>query len=226
MKNKIVLPKSTEDGTPYISYSQIKNWNDPKSFNLRVEGKLEYMMQYFLGDEFPDVGWGIFGTEVEEYILERKHVQNFDDSERKVLDTIKPLDIAQQEGYIKFDGFFLKLYIDDCTKDYMHIRDYKTASLNSSKKYYTPEYWQLDTYGMWVRQETGKLPDKAELVIIEREGNCFRGGGRGVLRVKDEVWYHDRELTEERQDTLRQNIIDTAHEISEYYKVYLKMLEC
>lgn len=219
----LLLPKKDDEGRPYISYSQIKNWNDMKSFNLKVPGKLEYILEYFFSEEFPDWGWGQFGTEVEEYICERKHQQNFTNSEREVLDSIEPLGVFQKEGWIDFDEFRLKLYIDDAVEDFSHIRDYKTASDNSRKKYYEPDYWQMDTYGMWVKQETGKLPDTAELVIIERTGNPFRGGGRSALKVGEKIWTHNRELTEERQKELEETVVNTAEEIASVYSTFLKL---
>lgn len=215
----LLLPKG------HLSYSQITSWNENKSFNLRVPGNLEYILGYFFGEEFPDWGWGQFGTEVEEYICEKKHIENFTNREREVLDSIVPLGTFQQEGFIEFDGFRVKLYIDDATEDLSHIRDYKTASDKSRQKYYQDDYWQLDTYGMWVKQQTGKLPEKAELVIIERTGNAFKGGGRSALQVGDQIWQHYRELTEERQEILREKIIKTAHEISNCYQTFLKLNE-
>lgn len=223
--SEILLPKS-RDGRQYLSYSQIKSWKSAKSFNLSIEGKLEYMLEYFFGEEFGDMGWAQFGTEVEEYITERKHADKFTDKEKETLDSITTLGVFQKEGWIHFDDFDVLLYIDDCTTDLSHIRDYKTASENSSKQYYKDDYWQMDVYGMFCKQETGKLPEKAEMVIIERAGNCFRGGGRGVLSVKDRVWYHDRELTEKRQMILKQDIKDVAYEISECYKMFLKLTGC
>ncbi|MCK5015696.1 MAG: PD-(D/E)XK nuclease family protein [Candidatus Peribacteraceae bacterium] len=224
--SKIVLPRTDKEGNYYISYSQIKNWNSDKSFNLKILGKMEYILEYFFKEDFGDMGWAQFGTEVEEFILERKHSGVFTSKEKEVLETITPLEVPQQEIRIEFDGFYLKGFMDDATKDFKHIRDYKTCSLNSSKQYYEDGYYQLDIYGMWVKQETGALPEKAEVVMVERAGSAFKWGGRKNLSVKEEVWNHDRELTEERQEYLRGYINKTALEISEVYKVFLKMKGC
>lgn len=223
MSNQLVLPRQDEEGNYYISYSQIKNWNADNSFNLKVLGKMEYILEYFFGEDFGDMGWAQFGQDVEEYITERTKADTFTDEEKATLETIQVLDEQQKKIKIQFDGFYLLGYIDDMAKDMMHIRDYKTASANSSKQYYKDDYYQLDIYGMWVKQETGKLPKKAEVVIVERGGNCFKGGGRSVLTVQNEVWYHERELTEKRQDYLREYITNTAKEISEVYGTFLKM---
>lgn len=216
----LLLPRTDKDGKPYISYSQVKAFNAAKSFNLGILGKYEYMLSYFFGEDFGDMGWAQFGQEVEDYICERKHKRKFTADERKVLDSIEPLGVFQQEIAIDFGDFYMLGYIDDISKDFMHIRDYKTCSLNSSKQYYEDDYYQLDIYAMWVLQETGKLPEKLEVCMIERAGNCFRGGGRKVLSVKENVWYHPRETSMERIEYLRKYIRDTANEISQHYKAY------
>lgn len=221
--SQLLLPKKDEEGNQYLSYSQIKNWNSLKSFNLSVLGKMEYILEYFFGEDFGDMGWAEFGQDVEDYITIKESANKFTDAEKKVMDSIKTLGVFQKEIEINFEDFYLKGFIDDMTEDFMHIRDYKSASDNSRKQYYKDDYWQLDVYGMWVKQEKGKLPEKADVVIVERAGNCFRGGGRKVLSVKNEVWYHDRELTEERQEILKNKILTTAQEISDAYKVFLKM---
>lgn len=250
---EIVLPKTLEDGTPYVSYSQIKNWNSLKSFNLKIPGNLEYIMEYFFGEKFGDIGWAEFGQDVENYICYRDFTEeqikeldtqvlinnkkygkdeklvsaslaSFTEEEKKVMNTIEPLGVFQQEAIIDFGRFKLLGFLDDMKpKMEEHIRDYKSASDNSRKQYYEDDYWQLDIYGMWVKQQTKKLPKKAEVVIVERAGNCFRGGGRNVLSVKGQVWYHDRELTMDRQKYLKEYIERTVQEISDCYKVFLKL---
>lgn len=252
MSKGIVLPKTLEDGTPYVSYSQIKNWNSLKSFNLKIPGNLEYIMEYFFGEKFGDMGWAEFGQDVENYICYRDFSEeqikeldaqvlannkkygkdeklisaslaSFTEEEKKIMNTIEPLGVFQQEAIIDFGRFKLLGYIDDMSKDITHIRDYKSASDNSRKQYYEDDYYQTDIYAMWVKQETKKLPEKTDVVIVERAGNCFRGGGRSVLSVKGQVWYHERQINVERQIYLKKYIEKTVKEISDCYKVFLKL---
>jgi uncharacterized Fe-S cluster protein YjdI len=225
LKSPLLLPRHDADGKPYVSFSQVKSWNSSKSFNLGVEGKLEYMLSYFFGEDFGDMGWAQFGQEVEDYICFRKFKEKFTAKERKVLDSIVPLGLFQQEVKIDFGDFYLLGYIDDATPDLTKLRDYKTCSLNSSKQYYKEDYYQLDIYAMWVLQETGKVPKELEVCMIERAGNCFRGGGRNVLSVKDEVWYHPRETSVERMEYLRHYIRATAMDISKHYKAFLTLTQ-
>ena len=257
MSKELLLPRfSKEKNCHYISYSQVGSWEDEKSFNLGVKGRLEYILAYFMGVKFPDQGWGVFGEdaenavcyrdyplveiqkldeEIKAYNIERpdraqrlisESLSSFDEREMKILKQIEPLGVFQQEGWINFDGFKVLLYIDDANADFSKLRDYKTASRNSGKKYEKPEYDQLDVYSLWVKQQFGHVPDDLEVCIIERAGNCFgMVERRDLLSVKNDVWYVDRETSTERLKTIEDRIVRVANEISEYYKVYLKIKE-
>lgn len=222
MKDKIELPR-IKDGKYYTSYSQINDWNAAKGFSTGLKGKQEFILKYFCGIDFPDTaGFAQFGNEVEDYILNRSNADKFTDEEKETLEKIQKLDVHQHEIMIPFDGFYVKGFIDDSTSDFAHIRDYKTASLNSSKKYYEGEYKQLDFYALGIRALTGVLPSKLEVCIIERNGNGFRGG-RDVMSVGKEIWYIDRKTDENRLKELEEYIIKTVHEISDYYKVFKQL---
>lgn len=218
------LPRSLE-GKPYISYSQYTNWRSKKSFNMGIEGRYEYMLNYMFDHTWADMGWAEFGNQVEDYICERRGAENFEEGELQLMDSITPLGVFQKQFLLEFDEFYLLGFIDDATEDFKHIRDYKTCSKNSSKKYYGDEYYQLDIYAMWVKQEFGYLPDTLEVCMIERTGNPFKGGGRSVLKVGENVWYHRRETTPERQQALKNDITKAAHEIAEFWTVYQKLLK-
>ena len=251
----LLLPRfSKKKDCHYISYSQVGSWEDEKSFNLGIKGRLEYILGYFFGVQFPDQGWGVFGEDAENAVCYRdyskeeiadldekikihniKHpnrpqrlvsdsLDSFDEREMSILKQITPLGTFQKEGWINFDGFKLLLYIDDATEDFKKLRDYKTASRNSGKKYELPEYKQLDVYSIWVEQEYDYIPDELEVCVIERAGNCYgMVERRDLLSVKKDVWYIDRKTSPERLQKIKDNIIKVANEISEYYKVYLKL---
>jgi hypothetical protein len=108
------------------------------------------------------------------------------------------------------------------TPDRTHIRDYKTASEKSCKKYYEDPYEQLDVYALAVQQETGKVPKKLEVCAIERTGNGFKGG-RNVLKVGENIWYIERKTSKERLAKLEDKIQQTVEEISFYYKIFKKL---
>jgi len=219
---KLLLPKTDENGVGLVSYSQVSLWEEVKSFNLSILGRYEYIRSKMLGEKYEDMGWGQFGNEVQEYIQERKHSDNFDQEEKAVLETIQPLDIYEEEFFIDFGTFKLLGYKDDVKKDYSLIRDYKTASENSKAKYYTDEYKQLDIYALDTYKKHSFIPE-LELCIIERTGNPFKGGGRDVLKVGKQVWWHKRETNLQRLNKIEQGIIKSVKEISDYYKVFLKI---
>jgi len=102
------------------------------------------------------------------------------------------------------------------------IRDYKTASDKSRAKYYEPTYKQLDIYALETLKSKGFIPE-LELCIIERTGNAFNGGGREALKVGKEIWWHTVKTDKTRLKKIEKGIRETVKEISEYYKVFLKM---
>lgn len=222
-KSEIVLPRFNEkEGTYYISYSQVTAWNAIKSFTLGIPGKEEYIRSYFLKEMHPEGGFATFGKDVEDYICSRDKAETFTNDEKAVLDSIKPLGTFQREFKIKRDGYYVLGYIDDANEDLTKIRDYKTASKASAKKYYTDEYEQLDIYAMAIKEEIGRCPDELEVCVIERSGNGFKGG-REALKVAGEVWYINRETSDDKMARISHNIERTVKEISEVYKVFLKL---
>lgn len=248
LEHDIVLPRQDKDGNYYISYSQYNLFTDKSSFNLSILGVHEYIQSYFMGRQFPDQGWGEFGTDVEDYIcysryskkelakVDKERAKNgekpldevfaaFDDREKAVLDKIEPLGEFQREIKVWiFPNVYIKGYIDDTIKSLMVLRDYKTASKRSGKKYEKPEYKQLDIYALYARQETGKLPEKLEVCIIERKGNCFNmENRRDLLKVGGGHWFVPRETSHERLDAIMEELRETVLKISSLYKTYLKL---
>lgn len=222
LENTIQLPRTTKGGKPRFSYSQYRLWKDKVSFNLNKEGWIEYICHYFLGYDWADAGWGEFGHDVEDYVTLRIKEQRFTEKEKFTMDKIKPLGNFQQEIEVDLGGFIFLSIIDDATEDFRRIRDYKTASENSSKQYRQDDYWQLDSYGLAIKKKFGFIPE-AEVCIIERKGNAMFGGGRKSLSVGEKIWYVPRLLTEDRLSFLEQDIIKTVHEVSEYYKIFRKI---
>ncbi len=218
------LPTKTKEGKPYISYSQFAKWKEEKSFNLGIEGKYEYIASYFLGKQFADKGWAQFGKEVEAYICNREFHFNFNDAEKQVLESIQPLGVFQQEIEVDFGDFVLYGFIDDCAPDYSKIVDIKTGSNSSRQKYYQNNYYQMDAYALWVRQKKGFIPE-AEVLIVERLGNCMLEGGRFALTVGTNIWTVKREITNERLDKLEGEIRAVALEIEKHYNTFLKIIQ-
>ena len=243
----IKLPKSYKgdkkefQGKPMVSWSQIETFIGTRGFNTGLPGMHEYMRKYFLGETYPDKGWGQFGNEAEAWItirdvdpktikdeklrkeLEGAH-KNFTAEEKAVLEKITPLGNFQHEAVIDFGDFVLLGYLDDATEDFLTIRDYKTKSEGTMKKLVTPKTYQLEVYGLYVQKMLGITPEKYEYCVIERLGGgpCMKGGGRDVLSVGERIWYLEKEVTPERLKETEKLIIDTVKQISAYYKTFLK----
>lgn len=219
----IQLPRKDKDGKYYVSYSQITAWNEAKGFDTGKSGKEEYIRKYFLYEKFVDnKGFAQFGKEVEAYITERKEGDKFTDEEKQTLETITPLGVFQHEFKLEYKDFYVLGYIDDCTPDFTAIRDYKTASEKSVKKYHEEAYNQLHVYALALKQQTGKLPKSAEVCAIERFGNGFKGG-RNVLTVGKQVWYIPKVLKPANLKQTDALIQQTVKEISNYYTVFTKL---
>lgn len=215
-------------GKPMISWSQVETWNSKTGFNTKKLGKYEYILKYFFGETFPDMGWGEFGNQVEDYICEKKGADNFTGAEKKVLDTIKPLGVFQREIVVDFNDFVLLGYIDDMTKPVKNVvkilRDYKTKSESSKKDLHKEDKLQIPLYVGGLRQEDLEV-ERAEYTIIERKGGreCMMGGGRSSLTVGDKVWTEEFNFTQDMIDEAFEKVKITAQEIAEHYEVFLEV---
>lgn len=219
------LPRKDENGVNYISYSQYSSFKSAKSYNLGLPGYQEYILSYFMGMRWEDSGYAQFGQDVEDYICEKKGSEKFSASERATLDKVQPLGVFQREVKLWLGSdVYLLGYIDDSLDDMSVIRDYKTGSLNSCKRYHTKEYEQLNLYSAYVKQETGKLPERAEVVAIERFGSCHGLiNRRDKLSVGNEIWPIDKTPTEEEVEKSMNSLLKVVFDISDYYKVFKKL---
>ena len=216
-------------GKPYLSWSQVESWRDKKGFNMgNHPGWLEYMVKYFFGHKFPDMGWGQFGHEVEDYICEKKGAEFFTDEERETLDKISPLGVFQREVILDFGEFVLLGYIDDHSPVEDNVVslmvDYKTKSENSKKDLHDGKKLQLDLYTEYLLRQ-GYDVKQVAYVIIERlgGGECMRGGGRGVLKVGKRIWHEEYTWSKETIQRALKIVEKTAQEISQCYEVFLSL---
>ena len=221
--NKTVLPRVNAEGKPRISYSQLKSWKSKTAFkpfeDKVLSGASGYILQYFLGYEHPWSNWDLyseFGLKVEKYICE-KVVDDLDEDEIRILDTIKPIGVFQEEVNVDFGDFVLTGYIDDCNEDRSILRDYKSASLSSAKQYSTNDYTQLDIYSLERYKETGLIP-KLEVVVIERKGYHKKP----PLKVSG-TFTIPRTTNAQRLLQVELEVIETVKEISDCYKLFLEI---
>lgn len=224
----LLLPSTDKDGRPRLSYSQVSSWGKDSSFNspiingktVKISGKEGYILEKFLNYQFPQSAmdaFAPFGQKVEDAICEQDF-KGFYANEIETLKRIKPIGVFQREFTIDFGDFTLLGFKDDCDEEETHLRDYKTASESSVQQYYGDDYYQLDIYALDTFKKFGRLPEKLEVVAIERKGNPFRGE---ELTVGKEIWTIDRETSEKRLEFVEDKIRKTASEISDAYKLYL-----
>lgn len=235
MAKKIILPRSREDGKPRISYSQITAWNEAEAFNkivrdgktYKLTGKQGYILNYFFGYEFPPSSmdcFAEFGKKVEDAIC-TKDFSGFSPEEEAVLRTITPIGNFQHLVELDFGDFCLEGFLDDTDAERNHLRDYKTASASSVKKYHSEDYEQLAVYALDLYRKTGHIPEKMEVVAIERKGSPFQAGGCNNLAVGENVWYIPITTDVKRLKALETKIIKTVNEISECYQLFLDLNE-
>ena len=211
-------------GMPVTSWSQVESWTATKGFNTGMAGKKEYMVRYFLGERFPDMGWGQFGTEVEDCVT-LGECEPFTPKELETIKDIKPLGVFQEEIVIDFGDFCLLGYIDDMSepKDGVVdiVRDYKTKSKSSKADLHDPKKLQLELYILGLQQRGLKV-ENAEYVIIERLGGreCMNGGGRESLRIGTNVWRETYMFSDKSVERAEAIVRETVKEISNHYKIF------
>lgn len=218
MDKRLLLPKVDKEGVPYLSYSQISTW---------CKSKREYMRQYFFGETFDGNAYTDFGTKVGE-ALENNDFSAFTPEEQEFLKTIPRYDQFEREIRLNFDGFYVIGYIDTNTiltdtdgTFVTMIADYKTGDIDNKIAYYnSPEYYQLEIYAAAIAQEQGYLPAVAAVYLIGRKGNAFKGE---PLELTGEFATIEKEITEKDTHNIEEFIREIAWEISEYYKVFLKL---
>ena len=211
MKNRIVLPRKDKDGNYYISYSQLNTWK---------RNKRDYIRQYFFGEKFEGNAYTDFGSKVGE-ALEKNDFSAFDKKHHDFLKTIPRYDEFEREVRYNFDGFYLLGFIDSNTKDFKKILDYKTGNIEKKKpEYESDDYTQIHLYAGAIKQETGKLPKNGSVILIQREGNAFRGE---ELTIGDRYVVIDKNISLKEVKKVISDVEKIAKEISDYYKVFLKL---
>lgn len=207
---KIILPRQDESGAYYISYSQLSTWK---------KSKRDYIRQYFFGENFEGNSYTSFGSIIGES-LEHNDFSSFTKKEADFLKTIPRYDQFERKVKLELDGFYVVGFIDSNTSNFKKIMDYKTGDMGKAAEYDNDNYWQLEIYAMALEQETGILPEDARVILIERTGNAFKGE---ELKLGTQFQEIPRSLDVFRLEQVKAEIIKIAHEISDYYKVFLSM---
>jgi len=180
------------------------------------------MKSYFFGDKFQGNAYTEFGSAVGE-ALENDDFSNFAPEEEKVLRTVTRLDEFEREIKLDFTNFYIIGYIDtnDNKKNIVTtIIDYKTGALKKVADYEDENYDQVCIYAAAIEQETGTLPKRGWVELIERDGNPYKGDdlsvGREVVRIHQDI-------TPARVKKMKTDVRKVAGEVSDFYKVFKKL---
>lgn len=217
----IKLPKKNKQGQYYISYSQYNKWKNNKK---------DYIKSYFLGERFEGNAYTEFGSMVGE-ALENNDFSGFTPKELEVMKKITRLDQFEREINWDLGDFVVNGYIDtnDLLKDGSEpsanklvnsIVDYKTGDMNKIPVYEDDGYDQVTIHAGAIEAETGHLPSKGWVELIERTGNAFRGE---KLELGKKVVVIPQDVSPKAVAKVKKNLIKVAKEISLSYKVFNKL---
>lgn len=208
----INLPKKDSSGKPYLSYSQKGTWK---------KSKKDYIRQYFFGEKFTGNAYTDFGSKIGE-ALEVDDFSKFTPEEQTFLSTIPRYDVFEKRINLDMGTYFVVGYVDSCSNCSTKLLDYKTGDVDKkASEYESDTYTQLEIYSAAIQQEVGVLPNDVSVVLIDRKGNPFKGG----LSLGNRFITITKNITQERIDTVLKDIDVVANDISDYYKVFLKLKE-
>ena len=206
------LPRKDDNGTSYLSYSQIA---------LFKRSRKEYRDRYIIGEKFEGNAYTDFGSKVGEAI-ENNDFSKFKKKEQSVLKKVTRLDEFEREVRLEYDGFYIKGFIDSNSSDFTHIIDYKTGGKNKEGQYKLSDYTQLPLYALSLRQETGVTPTVAEVNFIRRGGNAFRGE-KLFVEAEDPLMI-EVDISYNRLKSVYWGTLLAAKEIARFYELELKKL--
>lgn len=207
----IVLPKKDKKtGKQMVSYSQLSCYKE--SFR-------NYVRRYFFSEKFNGNDYTDFGHKVGT-ALENDDYSGFTKTEQTTLKKVIRYDDFERRIEWHFEEFFVLGFIDTSTTIPTHIGDYKTGDPDKvTVKYESEEYQQLEIYSGAIQQETGFLPKEAQVFIIERIGNQYKE----KLKVGKRIVIVTRDINQEKIDEVKKDVLKVVQEISDYYKVFLKL---
>lgn len=215
MSKKLKLPRVDKEGFPYLSYSQYKKWK---------EKNRDYIRQYFFKEKEDNPAlkkYGDFGHKVGES-FEHANFSAWDKEEADFLQKLPYYDEFEKEVKLQLKGFYVLGYIDSNKSDYTQLLDYKTGDIvKMTPEYKSDKYEQVDLYAAALKQMHGKLPKKGIVVLIGRSGNAFNGE---ELNLTLEAEIINKPLSLKRCKEVSDNFQQIGEEISNYYRVFLKLI--
>lgn len=233
MESKLVLPKKyiaretrfeKYNGMEKLSYSQIGSFTDPTYRN-------DYIRQYMFGIPSEGSIWTEFGSAAGEWIETNGEVCSplLNEESIESLKAIpRPAKAAYEypiavvvdtpEGDLVIEGYIDELeYVSDTE---VIVRDFKTGNIDKKvEQYASDDYQQTTLYSYHMETEGYKVVDSCVL-LLSRKGN---GYAKHPVRLENKTKYIPTPYSKERAEKYFVKVRKTAKEISDMYKVFLKV---
>jgi hypothetical protein len=233
-EGKLVLPKvyvareakyEKYNGLPKLSYSQVGSFSDPLYKN-------DYIRQYMMG--FPSEGsiWTEFGSATGEW-LETNGEKCSDLLNEESIAALKEIPrpakaayeypiavtVETPEGQLILEGYIDELeYVSD---NKVIVRDFKTGHIDKKEaQYASPEYQQTTLYSYHMDVNEGMEVVGSEVMLLSRKGNNRPGH---PVRLENKRKTIPTPYSRERAEEYFKKVRKTAKEISDLYKVWLKV---
>lgn len=233
----IILPKIyNNEGGKYpqykgkykLSYSQYTSWRD-------IKYRDSYILQYFFGVQVksPFEIFATYGTHCGEYIETKggKVGDLLSTADKTILDSLEYPKNSTYEDEIVFPVkdtkgeilFVIQGFIDRAEylgDNKVGILDYKTGNADKKvEEYGSLSYGQTTLYAL-CKETEGYSVEYSKVVLLGRKGNGRVGH---PLRLDGQVIDINTPYSKERADNVIKDMTKVAREISDYYKVLLKL---
>jgi len=231
MKNDTVLPKKYEiydttpkkyykyEGREKISYSQYNSFKDPLYKN-------DYIIQYFLGVRLESGIYAEFGSSCGNFFEDGVTIDSnwLSESDVEILKKVPRPEGARYESEIVIDcgDLVLQGFSDQevDSESGLHILDMKTGNTDSKIAFYGSDEYQQTTLYSYCREQEGHKIGYSGVILLGRKGNGYKGH---PLRLSGVIEYIPTPYTRERAEKALEKVKKVAEEISDLYKVFLKV---
>jgi len=202
-------------GKYYISYSTLSSWEDYRG---------DFIKQKLAGITLPDSVYAKFGNWVGESVehgVVQENSYGFTGGENINLIERSPNDNYERMILINMGEYVVIGFIDILTEvgDFLvNSLDIKTGGKGKEDQYMKPEYIQTTLYNKALEDE-GYTINKTGVWFCRRDGSHVKP----PLNLTKEQFYIPLEYNEERVKYALDKTDRVVREISEYYKVFLKV---
>ena len=214
------------NGKPKVSYSQINSWKDPQY-------RPDYIKQYMVGIQIPSGIFADYGSAAGTFVEaigtkdmkchdEYSHILS--DSDRDFLKQLEYPENSIYEDYIVVDmgDYCIEGFADRgiyTTPNTVIVEDFKTGSIAKKKAFYaSDDYMQTNLYSYQKENEGFEVED-CRVILLDRAGN---NSAKSPIRLTGKLEMIPTPYSREKTELFLEQVTETVHEISDYYKKYKK----